>query len=168
MSAVSVAVPRAVSRTRLTSFFLLATLFCMTFEKVHWNVAGTLELADILTILFLLSFALTSRGPLPRTAAILLGFFAAFLIVYLLGYFNLQTKQGFDQFTKGMIKYVLHFLFLVATVTYLARRGRDYYWRALGWFGAGFVANCVYGVLQLLSARAGHNLDSVVLQPLTG
>jgi hypothetical protein len=168
VSAVSVAVPRAVSRTRLTSFFLLATLFSVTFEKVHWNVAGTLELADILTILFLLSFALTSRGLLPRTAAILLGFFAAFLIVYLLGYFNLQTKQGLDQFTKGMVKYVLHFLFLVATVTYLVRRGRGYYWRALGWFGAGFVANCVYGVLQLLSARAGHNLDSSVLKPLTG
>jgi O-antigen ligase len=168
MSAVSAAVPRVVSRTRLTSFFLLSTLFCVTFEKVHWNVAGTLGIADVLTVLFLLAFALTSRGPLPRTAAILLGFFAAFLIVYLLGYFNLETKQGLDQFTKGMVKYVLHFLFLIASVTYLARRGQRYYWRALGWFGAGFVANCVYGVLQLLSARAGHNLDSTVLKPLTG
>ena len=168
MSAVSVAIPRAVSRTRLTSFFLLSTLFCVTFEKVHWNLAGTLGIADVLTVLFLLAFALTSRGPLPRTAAILLGFFAAFLIVYLLGYFNLQTKQGLDQFTKGMVKYVLHFLFLVAAVTYLARRGQGYYWRALGWFGAGFVANCVYGVLQLLSAKAGHNLDTTVLKPLTG
>jgi len=168
VSAVSVAIPRAVSRTRLTSFFLLSTLFCVTFEKVHWNLAGTLGIADVLTVLFLLAFALTSRGPLPRTAAILLGFFAAFLIVYLLGYFNLQTKQGLDQFTKGMVKYVLHFLFLVAAVTYLARRGQGYYWRALGWFGAGFVANCVYGVLQLLSAKAGHNLDTTVLKPLTG
>jgi O-antigen ligase len=168
MSAVSVAVPRAVSRTRLTSFFLLSTLFCVTFEKVHWNLAGTLGIADVLTVLFLLAFALTSRGPLPRTAAILLAFFAAFLIVYLLGYFNLQTKQGLDQFTKGMVKYVLHFLFLVAGVTYLARRGQRYYWRALGWFGAGFVANCLYGVLQLLSAKAGHNLDTTVLKPLTG
>ena len=168
MSAVSVAVPRVVSRTRLTSFFLLATFFCVTFEKVHWNVAGTLEIADVTTILFLLSFALTNRGRLPRTAAILLGFFAAFLIVYLLGYFNLETKQGLDQFTKGMIKYALHFLFLAAAVTYLVRRGQRYYWRVLGWFGAGLVANCVYGVLQLLSARAGHNLDSTVLSPLTG
>ena len=109
----------------------------------------------MLTVLFLLAFALTSRGPMPRTAAILLGFFAAFLLVYLLGYFNLETKQALDQFTKGMVKYVLHFLFLIAAVTYLVRRGQRYYWRALGWFSAGFVANCVYGVLQLLSARAG-------------
>ena len=168
MSAVSVAVPRVVSRTRLTSFFLLSTFFCVTFEKVHWNVAGTLGIADVTTILFLFSFALTSRGPLPRTAVILLGFFAAFLLVYLLGYFNLETKQGLDQFTKGTVKFVLHFLFLVAAVTYLARRGQRYYWRVLGWFGAGLVANSVYGVLQLLSARAGHNLDSTVLSPLTG
>jgi uncharacterized membrane protein YjjP (DUF1212 family) len=123
VSAVSVALPRAVTRTRVTSFFLLATFFCVTFEKVHWNVAGSLGIADVTTILFLLAFALTSRGPLPRTAAILLGFFAAFLLVYLLGYFNLETKQALDQFTKGMVKYVLHFLFLIAAVTYLARRG---------------------------------------------
>jgi hypothetical protein len=161
-------VPRALSRTRATSFFLLATFFCLTFEKVHWNLAGTLGVADVLTVLFLVSFVLTSRGPLPRTAAILLGFFAAFLIVYLLGYFNLETKQSLDQFTKGMVKYVLHFLFLIAAITYFVRRGQEYYWRALGWLGAGFVANCVYGALQLLAARAGHNLDATVLSPLTG
>jgi len=28
--------------------------------------------------------------------------------------------------------------------------------------------NCAYGVLQLLAARAGHNLDKTVLSPLTG
>ncbi len=168
MSAAAVAVPRARSRARATSFFLLATFFSVTFEKVNWNVAGTLGLADVLTVLFLVSFAFTSRGPLPRTGAIVLGFFAAFLVVYLLGYFNLNDKQALDQFTKGMVKFVLHFLFLIAAITYLVRRGERYYWRALGWFGAGFLANCVYGVLQLLSARAGHNLDSTVLSPLTG
>ena len=96
---------------------------------------------------------------MPRTTAILLGFFAAFLLVYLLGFFNLDTKQGVDQFTKGMVKFVLHFLFLAAGVTYLVQRGQRFYWRALGWFGAGFVANCVYGVLQLLS-REGRATTS--------
>src|SRR5439155_13514831 len=48
------------------------------------------------------------------------------------------------------------------------RRSRRYYWRTLGWFGAGFVANCLYGILQLLSAKAGHNLDRTLLSPLTG
>ena len=168
MTAAAVAVPRVVSRTRVADFFFLATFFCVTFEKVHWNLAGSVGIADVMTILFLVSFVLTSRGPTPRTTGILLVFFAAFLIVYLLGFYNLETKQGFDQFTKGMVKFVLHFLFLAAAVAYLARRGERFYWRVLGWFTAGLAANAVYGVLQLLAARAGHNLDSTVLSPLTG
>ena len=86
----------------------------------------------------------------------MLGFFAAFLLVYLVGFFDIATKQGLDQFVKGMVKFLIHFLFLVAAVGYLARRGERFYWRSLAWFAAGFVANSLYGILQLLSARAGH------------
>jgi O-antigen ligase len=168
VSAAAAAVPRAIPRARVADFFLLATLFCVTFEKLRWNVAGTLNIADVLTVLFLVAFALTVRGPLPRTSVVLLGFFVAFLLVYLFGFYNLQNKQGLDQYTKGMVKFVLHFLFLIAAVTLLSRRGQRFYWLALGWFCAGLVANCVYGALQLLSARAGHNLDTSVLSPLTG
>ena len=168
MTAIAAAVPRAVTRTRVADFFFLATFFCVTFEKVHWNLAGSVGIADVMTILFLIAFVLTSRGPTPRTTGIILVFFIAFLLVYLLGFFNLETKQGFDQFTKGMVKFVLHFIFLAAAVAYLARRGEGFFWRALGWFTAGMLANALYGVLQLLAARAGHNLDSTVLSPLTG
>jgi O-Antigen ligase len=168
VTALTAAVPRTVTSTRITAFLLLSTFFCVTFEKVHWNISGSLELADVLTILFLLAFALTSRGVMPRTTAILLAFFAAFLLVYLAGFFNLDTKQGVDQFTKGMVKFVLHFLFLAASVTYLVQRGKAFYWRTVGWFMAGFAANGLYGVLQLLAAKAGHNLDHTVLSPLTG
>ena len=168
MTAAAVALPRVVARTRLADALLLASLFCVTFEKVHWNVAGTVGIADVLTILFLVAFALEYRGPAPRTTAILLGFFAAFLLVYLLGFFNLETKQALDQFVKGMIKYVIHFLFLGCAVAYLARRGERFFWRAVGWFGAGFAANALYGALQLLAARAHHNLDHLVLQPFIG
>ncbi len=168
MTAAAVALPRVVSRTRVTDFFFLATFFCVTFEKVHWNVAGTVGIADVTTILFLVAFALQSRGPSPRTTGILVAFFLAFMVVYLLGFYNLQTKQALDQYEKGMIKFALHFVFLACAVTYLARRGQRFYWRTVGWFAAGLLANAVYGVLQLLAARAGHNLDSVVLSPLTG
>jgi hypothetical protein len=164
----AVAAARPVSVARFPGVVLLATLFCVTFEKVHWNIGGDLALSDILTILFLLAFAFTARGPTPKTAAILLGFFAAFLLVYLFGFFDIDTKQSLDQFTKGMVKFVLHFLFLVASVAYLVQRGRAFYARAIVWFAGGLVANCVYGVLQLLAARAGHNLDKTVLSPLTG
>ena len=168
MSAAAVALPRVVSRTRATDFFFFATFFCVTFEKVHWNVAGTVGIADVTTILFLVAFALQSRGPSPRTTGILVAFFLAFMLVYLLGFFNLETKQALDQYVKGMVKFGLHFVFLACAVTYLVRRGQTFYWRTIGWFAAGLLANAVYGVLQLLAARAGHNLDSTVLSPLTG
>jgi O-antigen ligase len=168
MSAAAVALPRSIAATRVADGLFFATFFCITLEKVHWNVAGSVGIADVLTILFLAAFALTSRGPWPRTSAILVGFLALFLLVYLLGFYNVETRQALDQWTKGMVKFALHFLFLVCAVTYLVRRGERFYWRALGWFAAGLVANCVYGVLQLLSARAGHNLDHTVLSPLTG
>src|ERR1700755_418817 len=76
---------------RLTSFLFLASVFCVTFEKIHWSFAGTVTLADVLAILFLISFAVTTRvWRVPRTTAVLLAFFAVFLLVYLLGYFDLS------------------------------------------------------------------------------
>ena len=38
---------------RLTDALFLGTVFSVTFEQLHWNVAGTVSLADVLTILFL-------------------------------------------------------------------------------------------------------------------
>lgn len=154
---------------RVTSFFFLASLFCVTFEKIHWNFAGTVALADVLALLFLAFFVLTTkRARVPRTTVVLLGFFAAFLVVYLIGYFNLSDSDALQQWAKGLVKWAIHFSFLAASVVWLARRGRDYYWRALAWFSGGIVANAVYGILQLLDARRGGNLDAAVLSPLTG
>jgi O-antigen ligase len=158
-----------VRRSPATEGLFLATLFSVTFEKVHWNVGGAISLADLLTIAFLVSFAATSVPTrAPRTVLVLLAFLAAFLLVYLIGFFNLETHEAFAQFAKGMVKFVLHFLFLAAGVALLVRRSVAFYWRALAWFVGGMVVNAAYGVLQLLSARAGHNLDHLLLAPLTG
>ncbi len=155
--------------TRLTSFLFLATLFVATFEKVHWNVAGNVGISDVLCILFLIAFAAgTKRWRVPATTVVLLGFFAAFLLVYLLGYFDLADSDALGQWAKGLTKWLIHFAFLAAGVAWLARRGEAYFWRALGWFSAGLVVNAVYGVLQLLDARRGGNLDATVLSPITG
>jgi O-antigen ligase len=159
---------RAVSGERVLDVLLFSVLFTTTFEKVHWNFGGQVGIADVLTIVFLVSFALIERRPMPRSSALVLGFFAAFVLVYLLGFFNIETQQGLDQYVKGMAKLSFHFLFLAASVGYLARRGERFFWQALTWFTAGFVANAVYGILQLVAARAGVNLDHVVLSPLTG
>jgi len=154
---------------RLTGPLFLATLFCITWEKVHWNVAGAVGIADVLTILFLLAFALEWGAPrFPRTTGIVLAIFVALLVIYLVGFFNIDTKESLQQWGKGMVKFVLHFLFLAAGVAFLTRRSVAYYWRAVAALTLGLVANSAYGVLQLLAARAGVNLDHQLLAPLTG
>jgi O-antigen ligase len=162
----AIAVPR--TRERIVTGLFFASLFVATFEKVHWSFAGQIGINDITTILFLIAYVSTERRPLPRTSAIVLGFFAAFALVYLAGFWNIDTRQGLTQFGKGMTKFAIHYAFVVAAVGYLAQRGERFFWRALGWFTVGFVANAVYGILELLAALAGRNLDTLILVPLTG
>jgi O-antigen ligase len=162
---------RVTRESKLVPFFFFAAVFCATFEKVQWNVAGSVFLADLTAFAFLLAFALDrlgrSTGRIPRTAAILIVFLAAFLLVYLIGFFNLQTTEALDQFGKGLAKWLLHFAFLICGVVYLTGKSVRFYWRTLAWFLGGITFNAVYGILQLLAAQAGHNLDSVFLEPLT-
>ncbi|PWU24608.1 MAG: hypothetical protein C5B48_05525 [Candidatus Rokuibacteriota bacterium] len=157
---------------RLTRFFFLATVFAVTFEKVHWSIAGAVSLADVLAIGFLVSFLFDRLGRrddrFPRTALVVLCFTLAFLLVYLAGFFNLGSAQAEAQFGKGLVKFGVHFLFVVCGIAYLARRSERFYWQTLGVFTAGMLVNAFYGVLQLLAARSGANLDNAVLGPLTG
>ena len=157
--------------SRLVSPLFLTAIFCATFEKVHWNVAGTIYLADVTTFAFLAVWALDRLARpgrrVPRTVAMLLLFLVAFLLVYLVGFFNLDTKEAADQFGKGIAKWLIHFVFLVVAVAYIAGRSRRYYWRTLTWFLGGMTFNAIYGILQLGAAQAGHNLDSFFVKPLT-
>jgi O-antigen ligase len=150
-----------------------ATVFTVTFAKLQWEVAGTLSLSDVLTGVFLVALAGSRIGTGDRrlawgaVAAAL--FFAAFLLVYLIGFFNLETEQALAQWAKGMFKFLLHFLFLVAGIAYLARRSAGFYWATLAVFLGGFVANAAYGIVQLGTAEAlGINLDQSLLSPITG
>jgi hypothetical protein len=157
--------------SKLVSPLFLTTVFCSTFEKVHWNAAGTVYLADVTTIAFLAVWAVDRIGRpghrVPRTAAVLLAFLTAFLLVDLIGFFNLDTGQAADQFGKGIVKWLIHFAFLVVAVAYLAARSRRYYWRALSVFIAGMTFNAFYGIVQLAAAQAGRNLDALFVKPLT-
>ena len=157
--------------SRAVSPLFLTAVFCATFEKVHWNAAGTIYLADLTTIAFLAVWGLDrfsrSGRRVTRTVAVLLLFLTAFLLVYLIGFFNLDTKQAADQFGKGIAKWLIHFVFLVVAVAYIAGRSRRYYWRTLTWFLGGMTFNAIYGILQLGAAQAGHNLDSFFVKPLT-
>src|SRR5256885_7585882 len=156
---------------RVTDFLLFAAVFTMSFEKIFWNVAGKIALTEVLSILFVGAYALRRLGrrdgSLPRTSGIVLAFFAAFLLVYLVGFYNLETTQGLTQFGKGMGKFVLHFAFLVAAVDYLFRSSERVYWRMLAWFCLGVAANAGYGVIQLAAPQPGRTLHSTPIQTIT-
>ncbi|HET7368081.1 MAG TPA: hypothetical protein VFI83_06915, partial [Gaiella sp.] len=158
--------PRVVARRApIVEGLFFATVFTVTFAKLQWEVAGTLAFSDVVTFLFLAAFTVNRierlDGRMTRAAAITLAFFAAFLLVYLIGFFNLDTSQALAQWAKGMVKFLLHFLFLVAGVALIARRGQRFYWQALAAFVLGVAANAAYGVAQLAAAEgAGANLDA--------
>ena len=157
---------------RLVELLFLATVFTITFEKIHWETGVTVNLADILATLFVGGFVATrvadGDGWLPRTAFVAAAFAGAFLLVYLVGYFNLESEQALEQFAKGLVKFGVHFGFLVAGIAYLARRSQRFYWTTLGAFVGGMAVNAAYGLVQLAAAELGHDLDRTLLSPLTG
>ncbi len=160
-------------RNAVVEGLFFATVLTVSFAKVQWEVAGTLSLSDVLTALFLLAFVIGRLDRLDARlagcAAVALLFFVAFALVYLLGFFNLETGQALAQWAKGMVKFVLHFLFLVAGAALVVRRGERFYWWTLAAFCGGIALNAAYGVLQLAVAElTGGNLDAELLSPLTG
>jgi O-antigen ligase len=157
---------------RLVAFLFLATVFTITFEKIHWEAGVTINLADILAAFFVVGYLATrfssGDGWLPTTALVATGFAAAFLVVYLSGYFNLETEQALEQFAKGLAKFGVHFAFLIAGIAYLARRSQRFYWTTLGVFVGGMAVNAAYGLVQLAAAELGYDLDNSLISPLTG
>jgi O-antigen ligase len=157
---------------RLVELAFLAAVFTITFEKIHWETGVTVNLADILATLFVAGYVATrlaaADGRLPRTALVGTAFAVAFLLVYLAGYFNLETEQALEQFAKGLVKFGVHFAFLIAGIAYLARRSQRFYWTTLGVFVAGMAVNAAYGLTQLAAAELGHDLDRTLLSPITG
>jgi O-antigen ligase len=160
-------------RNAVIEGLFFATVLTVTFAKVQWEVAGTLSLSDVLTAVFLLLYLLGRLDGLDarlvRCGAVALLFFLAFGVVYMLGFFNLETGQALAQWAKGMVKFVLHFLFLVAGISLVARRGERFFWWTLAAFCGGMALNAAYGVVQLAVAElTGGNLDAAILSPLTG
>src|SRR4029077_9572732 len=143
----------------------------VTFHKLQWELAGSLTLSDVLTSVFLVLFAWDrlerDDGGFTRTAMIAFLFLLLFALVYLAGFYSLDTGQALAQWAKGMVKFVLHFGFLVTGIALLARRGLRFYWYALAAFLGGIGVDAVYGVLQLRLAEAGINLDQLLIQPIT-
>jgi O-antigen ligase len=88
--------------------------------------------------------------------------------VFLLGFFNIETRDALSQYGKGMVKYFVHFAFLIGGVAHIIRRGKRFHLITVGALCGGIVLNGVYGVLQLLAkVGGGINLDKVVIGKLT-
>jgi len=167
----AVARERVLAQPVLDALFL-ATVVTVTFHKLQWELAGSLTLSDVLTSVFLVLFAWDrlerADTRLTRTSIVALAFLVAFALVYLAGFYNLDTGQALAQWSKGMVKFVLHFGFLVTGVALLARRSLRFYWLALAAFCGGIAVNALYGVVQLgLAEVTGTNLDAVLIEPIT-
>ena len=150
----------------------LAAVLTVTFHKLQWELAGSLTLSDVLTSVFLVLFVWLrlerEDARLTHTAWIALVFMVAFALLYLAGFYSLDTGQALAQWAKGMVKFVLHFGFLVAGVALLARRSVRFYWLTLAAFCGGIALNAAYGVVQLALAEvAGVNLDELLVEPIT-
>ncbi len=174
MATIALDRPRAVAeRAPFVEGLFFATVFTVTYAKLQWEVAGTLSFSRRRHRALPVRLRRLPRRSVPTRASsaralITLGFFVAFLLIYLIGWFNLETTQSLAQWAKGMVKFLLHFLFLVAGVSLMAR-GIRFYWLTLAAFVAGATANALYGVAQLVVAEGtGRNLDAGWLQPLTG
>ena len=155
----------------LDGLFLL-TIFTVTFHKLQWELAGSLTLSDILTSVFLVLFAWDrlerDDGGFTRTAVVAFAFLLALRARVPRRASTASTRrQALAQWAKGMVKFVLHFGFLVTGIALLARRGLRFYWYALAAFLGGIGLDAVYGVVQLVLAEGGVNLDEILIQPIT-
>ena len=151
----------------------LAAIATVTWEAMRF-AAGPVDVtwSDILISLFLacviVNRMLDRDSGLPRQAATLAGFMLVFLVVYLCGYFDLSTREALAFWTKGIIVWLAHALFLVFGVAYVVRRGTELYQRAIKWLLAGIVVCSAYGLVQLATKVAiGLILDQLVVGTLT-
>ena len=160
---------------RAADLALLVSVFTITLVRLRWSVGGgnDIYLSDMTVAAFLglfLVHRLVARDRnVPRTVVVLLAFLALLSVVYLVGYFDLETSADRSQYTKGLAKFALHFAFLIAAVAHLSRRSTRFYWQTLGAFVAGMALNGAYAVLEFLYAMGGRGfLDPLILGPITG
>ena len=156
----------------LDGLFLL-TILTVTFHKLQWSLAGSLTLSDILTSVFLVALRVGPRRAERRTPSAHRGGRASrsssrSRSLYLAGFYSLDTAQALAQWAKGMVKFVLHFGFLVTGIALLAPRGaplllvrpRSVPRRDRRWTPSTASSSSS-------SPRRGVNLDEILIQPIT-
>lgn len=150
----------------------LATVFTASFAKIFWNPIGKMSLGNVLAIIFVIAFsarvAKRREGTIATTLAVATGFVAAFLAVYLVGFFNLPTEFARLQFTKGLVIWLLQMLFMLSLAWHIVLRGTRMLMLVAGVLLAGIVVNALYGIVSLLLIKSiGVNIDEYFVTPLT-
>ena len=163
----------ALRRLTLLDALMLSALVLAAWQKWSWAPFGRITLAEFVELAFvvvwLLDRLLRRDRRIPGTTAVLLGFGLCFVAVYLAGYANIDTREGVEQWTKGLAKWGVFFSFAIVASAHLIRRGPALWWAALGAFIAGFLGNAAYGTVQLgLLSATGVNLDTTILDPIFG
>ena len=156
--------------TLLDGVLLLAALTA-TWQKMSWNAAGRVTLVDLLEILFVGLFVLDRLirrdGRLATASSVVLGFVLLLLGVHLCGFLGLDTAQAVDQWTKGIIKWLIFATFLICAITHVARRGERIWWLLASAFTVGVTASAAYGLLQTaVRSTTGIELDALFLKPI--
>jgi hypothetical protein len=156
--------------TLLDGVLLLAALTA-TWQKMSWDLAGRVTLVDLLELLFVGLFVLDRvvrrDSRLSSASTVALGFVLLLLGVHLCGFLGLDTAQAVDQWTKGIVKWLIFAVFLVCAIAHVARRGEALWWRVAGAFTFGVVLSAAYGILQTTVRTAtGIELDAILLKPI--
>lgn len=149
---------------------LLLVALSATWQKMSWDIAGRVTLVDVLEMLFvglfLLDRIVRRDTRLAPASSVVLGFVLLLLAVHFCGFLGLDTTQAVDQWTKGIVKWLIFALFLITAITHVARRGQELWWRLAGAFVLGVTISAAYGLLQTaVRATTGIELDAIFLKP---
>jgi O-antigen ligase len=150
---------------------LLLVGLTATWQKMSWNAVGRVTLVDLLQLLFIGLFVLDRivrrDARLSAASSVVLGFVLLLLSVHLCGFLGLDTTQAVDQWTKGIIKWLIFATFLICAITHVARRGEWLWWRLAAAFTLGVTISAAYGLLQTaVRTTTGVELDALFLKPL--
>ncbi|MGI9186328.1 MAG: O-antigen ligase family protein, partial [Gaiellales bacterium] len=153
----------------LDGVLLLAALTA-TWQKMSWDVAGRVTLVDLFEMLFvglfLLDRIVRRDARLSTASSVVLGFVLLLVSVHFCGFLGLDTTQAVDQWTKGIVKWLIFALFLICGITHVARRGQELWWRVAGAFVLGVTISAAYGLLQTaVRSTTGIELDAIFLKP---
>jgi hypothetical protein len=165
--------PRLLStrRQRISDVLFLGALFSVSFTALRWQIGGiSPKLADFLILGFLVARGaetIAARNRRSNQVGVVLAFAVALALAYIVGAFALETPRGFVQFAKAYAYFVMHFAFLAAGLSYLASRSARFFHLSLAFVLLGLTANASYAALQLLAAKAGHDLDALVVSRIT-